>query len=158
MKTIYLIILPCLLLISCKKETEKDETLPETLTSDYDTTTMEAAISKSRSSVSDFLKVLEVGDADSFSVKAPITDENGTEHFWLTDVSYNNGVFTGLIGNDPGIVKNVKFGQSWDIQRDLISDWMFIRSEMIHGGYTIDPLLDSYPKDQADELRSKLVR
>ncbi|MCV5961615.1 DUF2314 domain-containing protein, partial [Escherichia coli] len=37
-------------------------------------------------------------------------------------------------------------------------DWMYTRGDKIYGGYTIDPLLATYPKEEADELRAKLVR
>ena len=53
---------------------------------------------------------------------------------------------------------NVKFGQKWEIAEDEVTDWMYMKSDMIHGGFTIEPLLDSYPKEQADAIRSKLVR
>jgi uncharacterized protein YegJ (DUF2314 family) len=128
------------------------------LAEEYDEKEMERAIATARERMDEFLEVLKAKDADSFSVKAPITDENGTEHFWITDVTYAEGTFSGLIGNDPGIVKNVKMGQPWKVAEAEISDWMFMRGEMIHGGFTIDPLLESYPKEQADQLRSKLVR
>ena len=36
--------------------------------------------------------------------------------------------------------------------------WMYTRGDKIYGGYTIDPLLVTYPKEEADELRAKLVR
>ncbi|MBK1854759.1 YegJ family protein [Verrucomicrobiaceae bacterium 5K15] len=158
MKLISAIILSLFLLPSCDKPEQATGTEPETLVREYDESGMEEAISIARSRIDEFLKVLRDNDADSFSVKAPIKDENGTEHFWLTEVSYKDGVFHGVIGNDPGIVKNVNFGQSWSIKRDSISDWMYVRSGMIHGGFTIDPLLDSYPKEDADALRAKLVR
>ena len=141
-----------LLLIGCSKE-------PETLVrAGYDETAMNAAIERARKEVDQFLKVLAANDADSFSVKAPITDKNGTEHFWITDVRYANGEFAGKIGNDPGIVENVKMGQDWKIKKSEISDWMFVRGEKIHGGYTIDPLLPTMDKARADEMRRKLVR
>ena len=97
-------------------------------------------------------------DADTFAVKAPITDHGRTEHFWLTDVTYSNGMFIGVISNDPGIVTNVEYGQEWKIKKEDISDWMYTRGDKIYGGYTIDPLLVTYPKEEADELRAKLVR
>ena len=43
-------------------------------------------------------------------------------------------------------------------QKEDISDWMYTRGDKIYGGYTIDPLLVTYPKEEADELRAKLVR
>ncbi len=91
-------------------------------------------------------------------MKAPIHDGDQTEHFWIVNVTYENETFSGRIGNDPGIVKNVKTGQAWKIKKDEISDWMYTKGDRIHGGFTIDPLLDSYPKEEADALRSKLVR
>lgn len=154
MKTLCSLVVIAFILTSCEKSPPK----PETLVEQYDESGMDAAIEKARSSVDEFIETLEAGAADSFSVKAPITDTNGTEHFWITEVSYKNGSFTGAIGNDPGIVKNVTFGQSWKIKTDEISDWMYMRGEMIHGGFTIDPLLGSYPKEEADAMRAKLVR
>ena len=44
------------------------------------------------------------------------------------------------------------------IKKEDISDWMYTRGDKIYGGYTIDPLLVTYPKEEADELRAKLVR
>ena len=119
---------------------------------------MDAAIERARKEVDEFMKVLAATNADSFSVKAPIKDANWTEHFWITDVRYEKGEFVGKIGNDPGIVENVKMGQVWRIKKEEISDWMYVRGEKIHGGYTIDPLLPSMDKTQGDALRRKLVR
>tara|TARA_R100000027_G_scaffold54802_2_gene43882 strand:+ start:2783 stop:3250 length:468 start_codon:yes stop_codon:yes gene_type:complete len=129
---------------------------PETLRSDYNESQMDAAIKRARNSIPEFIPVLESGDAESFSVKTPITDDNGTEHFWISDVRYVDGQFVGTIGNDPGIVESVTFGQVWTVGEDEISDWMYMRDGMIHGGYTIDPLLGDSPEDLA--LRSRLVR
>lgn len=131
---------------------------PETLTSEYDEKAMDIAISTAKSRVEEFIAVLGKRGADSFSVKAPIKDENGTEHFWITDVVYADGVFAGKIGDEPGIVKVVKFGQEWKVKKEDISDWMYVVGEKIHGGFTIDPLLASFPKEKAQALRSRLVR
>lgn len=142
------------LLLGCSEPRSK----PETLVEQYDESVMNRAIAEAKSRVDEFIAVLTRGDADTFSVKVPITDTNGTEHFWLTDVTFADGSFTGLIGNDPGIVENVAFGQSRTVAKDGISDWMFTRGDKIHGGFTIDPLLPSYPKEEAEKLRSQLVR
>jgi uncharacterized protein YegJ (DUF2314 family) len=134
---------------------------PDTLVRDgYNQAQMDAAIARARKEVNAFLDVLAKDDADSFSVKASITDKNGTEHFWLVDIEYDKSkaTFKGNIGNRPGIVKNVKAGQVWTIKRDEISDWMYTRGEKIHGGYTIDPLLVTMPKDQAAAMRVRLIR
>ncbi len=161
MKLLLTICILTFITIGCSKSDKnkaENSAMPETLTKEFDEAAMDAAIATARSRVDEFLKVFEEKGADSFSVKAPIQDGDETEHFWIVNISYADGEFSGEIGNDPGIVKNVKAGQKWQIKKSEISDWMYTKGEMIHGGFTIDPLLGSFPKDQADALRSKLVR
>ena len=132
---------------------------PETfVTEGFDDAAMDAAIARARAEVDAFIKVVESKEGQSLAVKAPIKDANGTEHFWLTGVTYADGTFSGKIGNEPGVVKNVAFGQSWQIKKDEISDWMYHKGDKIHGGYTIDPLLHTMPEAEAAVMRAKLVR
>jgi uncharacterized protein YegJ (DUF2314 family) len=119
---------------------------------------MDAAIARARSEIESFKKELTKDDADSYSVKAPISDRGQTEHFWLSGVVFKEGIFLGVIANQPGVVRNVKMGQKWQIKQSEISDWMYTRGEKIHGGYTIDPLLVTMGKDQARAMRARLVR
>jgi uncharacterized protein YegJ (DUF2314 family) len=101
--------------------------------------------------------VFEAGNGEDFSVKAPIEDDGEVEHFWLTDISYENGEFRGLIGNDPGIVDNVRFGDSWTIRKEDISDWMYMRGGKMCGNYTMRPLLKTLPADEAAMYREMLA-
>ena len=136
---------------SCSKK-------PPTLVKDgYDQQEMDAAIARARGEVDAFIAELSKKNGTAFSVKAPIEDNGKTEHFWLTDVVYSDGQFSGVIGNDPGVVKNVKFGQSWTIKKGAISDWMFMRNEKIHGNYTMRPLLKTLPKEEAEQYKSMLA-
>ncbi|HDZ7346688.1 TPA: YegJ family protein [Escherichia coli] len=128
------------------------------VTGGYDKQAMSDAIQHARKETDQFIEIMNKKDADTFAVKAPITDHGRTEHFWLTDVTYSNGMFIGVISNDPGIVTNVEYGQEWKIKKEDISVWMYTRGDKIYGGYTIVPLLVTYPKEEADELRAKLVR
>jgi uncharacterized protein YegJ (DUF2314 family) len=147
-----LVAVSVLLATGCNKK-------PETLvTEGYHEQAMGAAIASARAEVDDFIAALTLQDGQDFADNAPITDANGTEHFWITDVSYRDGVFTGTIGNDPGMVKNVSFGQEWTIKKKEISDWMYTRDDKIHGGYTIDPLLETMRPEEAEDMRQRLVR
>lgn len=137
---------------SCGKAT------PETLvTNNFDEKEMDAAIARARSEVDAFIEELKKGADKDYSVKVPIEDKGKTEHFWLTDIAYRDGEFEGKIGNDPGIVTNVKFDQKWTVKKDAISDWMFMRDDKIHGNYTLRPLLKTMPKDEAEKIRSMLA-
>jgi uncharacterized protein YegJ (DUF2314 family) len=132
---------------------------PETLvTEGYGQQEMDAAIARARAEVDHFITALEENRGEDHAVKAPVIDAGQTEHFWITDVTYKDGVFTGMIGNDPGTVSNVKFGDQWSVKRDEISDWMYMQEEKIHGGYTIDPLLGTMPAEEAEAMRQRLAR
>jgi uncharacterized protein YegJ (DUF2314 family) len=131
---------------------------PETLVEGgYDEKEMDAAIARAQSEVDSFLAEMTKGNGKDFSVKAPIEDKGKTEHFWLTDITFKDGEFTGKIGNDPGIVGNVKFGQAWTIKKEKISDWMFMRDGKMHGNYTMRPLLKTLPQDEAEQMRKILA-
>ena len=135
-----------------------DKSTPDTLVeSGYDEQEMNAAIARARSEVDSFISELSKPTGTNHAVKAPIEDAGETEHFWLTDVSFQNGEFKGTINNDPGIVGNVKLGQTWTIKKTEISDWMFMRDGKMHGNYTMRPLLKTMPEDEAAKYRSILA-
>lgn len=133
---------------------EEDPTL---VRGGYDQAEMDAAIAKARATVDTFIVELEKGQGDSFSVKAPITDGEETEHFWLGQLAYKDGTFSGTIDNVPGVVGNVKLGDKWTIAKADISDWMFMRDGKMHGNYTMRPLLKTLPPDEAAMYRSMLA-
>jgi len=83
---------------------------PETLVREFDEVEMDAAMAKAKSKVEEFVTALAAKDADSYSVKVPITEGEQTEYFWMVNVSYKDGVFYGQIGNEPGMVSKVKNG------------------------------------------------
>ena len=144
---LFLILVCC----SCSKT-------PETLVKGgYDEQEMDAAIARARSEVDSFIAEMTKGNGSDFAVKVPIEDKWETEHFWLTDVVYRNGKFEGKIGNDPGIVTNVKSGQKWTVKKSAISDWMFMRDGKMHGNYTMRPLLKTMPEEEAAKFRSMLA-
>lgn len=132
--------------------------MPETLVeSGYDETEMDAAIARARSEVDSFISELANPTGTDHAVKVPIEDDGQIEHFWLSEVSYKDGRFEGVINNDPGIVDNVKIGQPWTVQKEQISDWLYMRDGKMHGNYTMRPLLKTMPETEAEKLRSILA-
>lgn len=152
MKSILSILAACLVIACCCSCSQSS---PSTLVhGGYDEVAMEAAIDRARSEVDQFIAELSSPTGDSHAVKAPIEDGDETEHFWLTDVTYSDGQFKGLIGNDPGVVTNVTYGQSWEISKDEISDWLYMRDGKMYGNYTLRPLLVTMPEEEASALRA----
>lgn len=118
---------------------------------------MNAAIARARSEVDSFIKILNSGGADSYSVKVPIADHGETEHFWLSDITYADGVFTGTIDNDPETVHNVKLGQKYSVKKIDISDWLYMKNGKMYGNYTVRVLLPKLPPEEAAKIRAMLA-
>ena len=153
MKTHSTLLLLFLMLVCCSCSKSSDTLIK----GGYDEQEMEAAIARARSEVDSFIAEMSKGNGTNFAVKVPIQDKEETEHFWLTDIVYRNGKFEGVIGNDPGMVTNVKSGQKWSVKKSEISDWMFMREGKMYGNYTLRPLLKTMPEEKAAKLRSMLA-
>ena len=131
---------------------------PDTLVrSGYDQDEMETAIARAKSEVESFIQELSSPTGSNHAVKAPISDDGETEHFWLTEVAYSNAEFKGVINNEPGIVGNVMIGQNWTVKKTEISDWTYIKNDKMYGNYTMRPLLKTLPDDEAELYRSMLA-
>jgi uncharacterized protein YegJ (DUF2314 family) len=110
---------------------------------------MAEAIATARKTVPELLTAIKEG-VDTYCVKAPISDRNGTEHFWLSQVKYADGKFTGKIDNEPDMVKCVKLGDSYSVKEGEISDWMYLRNGKATGNVTLKALLPHMtPKERA---------
>ena len=142
------------LILACCSCSKSPETL---ITGGYDEKEMDAAIARARSEVDQFITEMSQGNGTDFAVKVPIQDKEETEHFWLTDIVYRDGKFEGVIGNEPGVVTNVKIGQKWTVKKSEISDWMFMRAGKMHGNYTMRPLLKTMSEEEAARFRSILA-
>lgn len=123
----------------------------------FDANEMEEAITRARGRIDVFVAQMEKGDGTDFSVKVKITDGKENEHFWLSDLSFRDGVFEGSISNEPGIVRNVKRWQRWNVAKSDISDWMYRKNGKIRGNYTLRPLLKAMPPAEAAKYRELLA-
>jgi len=54
-------------------------------------------------------------------------------NFWIVDVYYSDDKFTGTIGNEPGLVSSVSYGDEISVAKNEISDWMYVVGDKIHG-------------------------
>jgi uncharacterized protein YegJ (DUF2314 family) len=100
---------------------------------------MNYAIIKAKKSFDEFVNALTkpTESQTGFSVKVPFPIENGNEHIWISDVQLDSGKMIGFVGNVPEKVKNLTIGQKITIDKDNISDWMYLDSNVLVGGFTI---------------------
>jgi uncharacterized protein YegJ (DUF2314 family) len=120
---------------------------------------MNTAISNARRTLPEFWKEFEnlsAGETD-FALKLPITDANGTEHFWLTSIEKRDGQIFGTINNDPNTVKSVHNGQRIEILEAQVSDWMYMRNGKIVGNYTLRPLMKRMSPEELEQVKSLLA-
>jgi uncharacterized protein YegJ (DUF2314 family) len=119
---------------------------------------MNAAIEEARATVGEFIEALQAQSPEDmhFAVKAPIEDGDQVEHFWLTDVTYLDGVFTGRIDNTPQWVTNVAEGDLHEIRETDISDWMYFHDGVAVGNRTLVVLFDQMPEEEVARVKQML--
>jgi len=99
---------------------------------------MEHAVRCARHSLGFFVAALRAkkpGDS-GFEVKKAFVDGNNVEHLWIGDLSFDGKNFHGVINNKPRDLHNVKLGQAVTLAPGEVSDWMFVKSGRLIGGYT----------------------
>lgn len=120
---------------------------------------MLAAIAKARGTLPQFWEIFDKREhsESDFSLKGKITDKHGTEFFWLTDIERKDGQLSGIVNNDPDIVKNVKFGQRIPISEADIADWLYMRDGKMVGNYTLRVLFKQMPKEEVAKYKQLLA-
>lgn len=120
---------------------------------------MLAAIAKARETLPQFWTTFEKHEhgESGFALKVKITDKNGSEHFWATDLERRDGKIMGTINNDPNVVSTVKFGERIEIPESDISDWLYMRDGKMVGNETVKPLFKTMPTDEAKRVKSMMA-
>jgi uncharacterized protein YegJ (DUF2314 family) len=154
MRHVTLLVIGLVLFLGCGRRGREDKVV---MVADDDPK-MNAAIDKARQTVDTFIQALRKPkpSQSSFSVKMAIVDGEHTEHMWLDAVRFDGKKFHGTVNNDPNNVKNVKLGDKASIEPSLISDWMFVESGKLVGGYTIRVLRDGLSGKERKELDGSL--
>jgi uncharacterized protein YegJ (DUF2314 family) len=155
----------CLILLAltgCSRSGPKDnraETTGDKVTAvSAEDPEMNAAIATARSKLPDFWRKLEhpAKNESDFCLKVRITDQNDTEHFWVSGVEKKDGKIYGTINNDPNSVKSVRLGQRIEVKEDQISDWLFMRNGKMVGNYTLRPLMKTMSEEDLAKAKAIL--
>jgi hypothetical protein len=119
---------------------------------------MTAAIDKARGLLPHFWQTLDKPQRgeQGFALKVRMTDGSDVEHFWLTPVERKDGRIFGTINNDPNTVKSVALGQRVEVPEADITDWLYIRDDMMIGNYTLRAMFKAMPPAQVRALKKRL--
>ena len=113
---------------------------------------------KARKTVDEFIAVLNDRSQGAYSlgVKIALIDGDIVEHMWLTNLKYDKGEFTGILGNQPKKVKNVKLGRMMVVKRDEIIDWAYMKDKKMMGNYTLITLFPHMNPIEVKRVKEQL--
>jgi uncharacterized protein YegJ (DUF2314 family) len=104
---------------------------------------LESAIKQARDSLGTFVSKLATPHANRtfvavfIAVKVRFSPPGELpQDIWIDEVTYENGVFRGDIGDDIPALK-LEAGETITIPEDDIVDWMIVEEGKLIGGYTI---------------------
>ncbi|MEO8148324.1 MAG: DUF2314 domain-containing protein [Bacteroidia bacterium] len=100
---------------------------------------MNDAIKKANETLNQFNHALKSNDSTYkyFALKTRSTTPNGGEHIWVSNIEIKDNDYFGVIDNLPQSTTEVKIGDTIKIENNNISDWMYIESNKLVGGFTI---------------------
>ena len=75
---------------------------------------------------------------------------------WLNQLYFKSEQLFGVLDSDPVSVFTVKAGDSLEIQRDKVSDWMYIKNGKLVGGYTIKVLYNKMSKKEREQFKNEV--
>lgn len=118
---------------------------------------MRRAFEQARASLDTFLTKSKApaSGTDGHALKVAISDGKNTEYFWVVDFASDGDQFTGVLNNEPRLVKKHKYGEKIAFRRDQIADWTYMdtANRRMHGNYTACALLTKEPPAQAAEFK-----
>lgn len=131
---------------------------PDTALTAADDAPMRAAIAQARANVEQFIAAFGKPAARqrSFAVIVAVIDGKLIEQLWVDIESYSDGQFTGRIANDPFQVQNVRLGDRIVVDKERISDWMFVDRGTLVGGFTLRALRARLTADERARFDSTL--
>lgn len=143
----------------CSKKSSASSRKDKVVPVSDDDPEMPAAIAQARELLPKFWKTFdkpERGESD-FALKVKITDQNGTEHFWVTDIERRDGQIHGTINNEPRVVKSVKLGEQILVPEADISDWLYMREGKMVGNYTLKALFKTMPPAEVRKYKRQMA-
>lgn len=130
---------------------------PQVFNIDQHNTAMKRAVHQARRTVGVFLQALghpAAGQTD-FEVKKPFVQNGVVEHLWLSNVTFTGNRFHGVVDNIPHLIKGLKMGDRVSVDPDEISDWAFVQSGRLIGGYTIRVLYSELSPQGREALQKE---
>jgi len=133
-----------LLMVSCGRHSSKSN--DPIVYAQADDPELEQARNEATNSLDYFIKSFSDHKSDSifsYSLKADFVDNGQHEFMWIDLEKIENEQFIGYLGNEPQIIKNVKYGEMITIDKSQIEDWIIVdsRTNTWEGGFSVKVFL-----------------
>lgn len=115
-----------------------------------------AARQQAQSTLPDFLTKFRKKAPGTYSIKFPLSVGGQVEHIWLQVDRFNGSIFYGRLANTP-IGGEYRMGQSMEVARHNVEDWMIRVPEGIYGAYTARHAATKMPPHERAQLESMLL-
>lgn len=150
-----------LLFIACQNNEVKQEATTATKTDRATELAIKRGIEKAKKTLKkEFLDVFEKKldlNNYNYSLKMAIRNYEQEEHIWLDNLRYDNSnTLMGFIANKPKHLTHVKSGDKIKIEYDDVVDWMYLKDDVLHGGYTIKAMAENMNAEQKKAFEERL--
>jgi uncharacterized protein YegJ (DUF2314 family) len=119
---------------------------------------MNDAVARARKELATFeaLTKSPMAGKTNFGVKVAIPHAGGEEHIWLGQPTFEADSVVGIVEDKPIYATGVTQGARVRVDRDAISDWMYMENGKLRGGYTMRVAIERLPEEQKAEQKKAL--
>lgn len=149
-KTFLLLFSICILSCNSNKKIERQNE-PTIYNVEENDVEMNTAIEKAKQTIDSFDYAFKNNSRvfTFFGLKKKFEENGNVEHIWIGNIQkIESGKYIGVIDNLPEKIKSVKLGDTVQIEKKEISDWMYIKKSELHGGYTIRLLRERMTEEE----------
>lgn len=156
-KTILLILFILFTFSSCNQN-EKDKVAregePDVYNIEISDSKMNDAIKEAKKSINLFYLALtsDNPDYENFILKQKFDTPKGVEHIWIQNITLVDSNYIGTIGNTPIDIIGVNLGDTIIVDKNNISDWMYLDKGIVKGGFTIKTLRNEMKEDERKQF------
>ena len=75
---------------------------------------------------------------------------------WIAGIIFFKGNYQGIVNNDAERTTEVKYGDTVIVQKDEITDWMYLVNNVLKGGYTIREVRNKMTKEERNKIDNDL--
>ncbi len=115
--------------------------------------TMRAANRRARDTLNTFIDHINGPEpSSSYSIRARVGSGADSVVIWLDEPAYRNGAFRAVVGALPGEVSGVEIGQTVEVSRAEVLDWMFAEPGCMAGAYTLRVQRERLREEERDRF------